>query len=132
LGILEGENLGFYLGLPTQIGRRKVDCFTYIKEKVWKRIQGWKESMLSRAGKEVLIKAVAQAIPTYVMGVVELPVILCDQIEKLMNGYWWSTKRDGSGIRWMSWRCMALPKMQGGMGFRTLREFNIAMLAKQG
>jgi hypothetical protein len=30
-------------------------------------MQGWTEKMLSWAGKKVLIKAVAQAIPTFVM-----------------------------------------------------------------
>jgi hypothetical protein len=43
--------------------------FAYLKERIWLRIQGWKEKMLSWAGKEILIKAVAQAIPTFVMGV---------------------------------------------------------------
>jgi len=68
LQIPKTDNLGFYLGLPTHIGRQKVDYFTYIKERVTKRIQEWKEHILSRAGKEMLIKAVVQAIPTYVIG----------------------------------------------------------------
>jgi len=97
-----------------------------------KRIHGWKERILSMAGKEVFIKAVAQAIPTYVMGVIRLPKEICDQIEVVMNGYWWCSKKEGGGMRWMSWRRMALPKAYGGMGFRTLSEFNAAMLAKQG
>ena len=57
-----------YLGLPTLIGRRKYDTFAFIKERVWRKLQGWKGKLLSRVGKQVLIKAMAQSIPTYTMG----------------------------------------------------------------
>jgi hypothetical protein len=43
---------GKYLGLPTYIGRSRKKCFAYIKEKIWKRIQGWKERLMSMAAKE--------------------------------------------------------------------------------
>ena len=58
-----------YLGLPTLVGRAKYQTFSYLKDRVWKKLQGWKGIMLSRASKELLIKAVIQAIPTYNMGV---------------------------------------------------------------
>ena len=61
------------LGLPTMVGRSKYQTFAYLKERVWKKIQGWKGLLLSRAGKEVLIKAMAQAFPSYTMGVFQLP-----------------------------------------------------------
>jgi hypothetical protein len=52
-----------YLGLPIYICRSKQKSFEFLKEKIWKRIQGWREKLLSLAGKEILIKTVAQAIP---------------------------------------------------------------------
>ena len=30
-----------YLGLPSQIGRKKSVAFNFIKDKVWQRLQGW-------------------------------------------------------------------------------------------
>jgi hypothetical protein len=41
--------------------------FASVQDRIWKKIKGWKEKCLSKAGKETLIKAVAQAIPSYIM-----------------------------------------------------------------
>ena len=67
LKVKEVEKFDSYLGLPTLIGRRKYDTFSSIKEWVWKKMQWWNGKLLSRAEKEVQIKAVAQSIPTYTM-----------------------------------------------------------------
>uniref|UniRef100_A0ACD5X3E3 Uncharacterized protein n=1 Tax=Avena sativa TaxID=4498 RepID=A0ACD5X3E3_AVESA len=61
-----------YLGLPVYVGQSKMKTFAYLKDRIWQRIQGWKEKLLSRAGKEILIKACAQAIPTFAMSVFDL------------------------------------------------------------
>jgi hypothetical protein len=36
-----------YLGLPVHVGRSKTEVFAYLKDRVWNRIQGWKEFFLS-------------------------------------------------------------------------------------
>ena len=47
-----------YLELLALVGQAKKQSFVYIKERVWKKLQGWKEKILSQAGREVLIKVV--------------------------------------------------------------------------
>ena len=69
-----------YLGLPSLVGKNKRTTFNAIKEKLGKVLAGWKEKLLSKAGKEVLIKAVAQAIPTYTMSCFKFPDLLCDEL----------------------------------------------------
>ena len=59
LGVKEVENFESYLGLPMLLGRSKYQAFSFLKERVWKKIQGWKGKLLSKARKEVLIKAMA-------------------------------------------------------------------------
>ena len=66
-----------YLGMPSFVGRAKKETFSYIRERVWHKIQGWKEKLLSQAGREILIKAVIQAMPTFTMGCFKLPKNLC-------------------------------------------------------
>ncbi|XP_062015373.1 uncharacterized protein LOC133731938 [Rosa rugosa] len=56
-----------YLGLPTHVGRSKSAAFSYLKEKLSKMLISWRAKLLSGAGKEILIKAVSQTVPNYVM-----------------------------------------------------------------
>jgi hypothetical protein len=79
-----------YLCLPAQVSKSKNDTFAYIKDRIWQRIQGWKEKFLSWAGKEILIEAVAQAIPTYAMGCFDLTKTFCDQVSSMVCCYWWN------------------------------------------
>uniref|UniRef100_A0A803P512 Reverse transcriptase domain-containing protein n=1 Tax=Cannabis sativa TaxID=3483 RepID=A0A803P512_CANSA len=120
-----------YLGLPSTVGRNKNVVFGYVKDKVHKRIQTWDNKFLSRAGKEVLIKSVVQALPDYTMNVFLIPVGICNDIERAISQFWWRSSSK-KGIHWMNWDKLSAHKANGGMGFRDLRDFNLALLAKQG
>lgn len=84
LGLAQGVRTDKYLGLPIYMGRSRKQTFAYLKDRVWKRIQGWKEKLLSKAGKETLIKAVAQAIPSYAMACFDITKSLADEISTLI------------------------------------------------
>ena len=81
-----------YLGMPADIGRSKNGSFKYLKDRVWKRVQGWMEQTLSVGGKEVLIKSVVQALLVYSMACFKLPRGLCDHIDSLTRKFWWGSK----------------------------------------
>lgn len=83
LGVKEVDRFESFLGFPTMFGRDKYHTFSYLKDRIWKKLQGWKGMLLSRASKEVLIKAVAQSIPTYTVSVFQLPMKLCDEMDAL-------------------------------------------------
>jgi hypothetical protein len=68
-----------YLGLTAMVGVDISGCFKYLVEIVQAIICGWKEKLLSTGGKELLIKAVAQAIPVFAMTLFNIP-------KKIMKG----------------------------------------------
>ena len=119
-----------YLGLPLLIGKSKKNTFTQLKHKLASKLAGWKEKLLSNVGKEVLIKAVAQAIPSYTMSCFKLPNGLCDEMTRMVRQFWWGQVKNEKKVAWMSWERMCLPKDKGGLGFRDLKSFILALLAK--
>jgi len=107
-------------------------AFQDIIERVSLRLSNWKVKFLSQAGNEVLLKVVVQVIPTYSMGVFQLPVSLCKELNKLMQNFWWTHMANRSQIHWMSRKKMGRSKYIGGLGFRDLTLFNKVLLAKRG
>lgn len=73
LGVHVVDSLDRYLGMPSVVGKSKQHIFSIIRERIWKRINGWGENTLSMPGREVLIKAVLQSIPTYIISCFLLP-----------------------------------------------------------
>lgn len=95
LAYLQNQRMsGTWACWPVHIGAARSKEFEYIKEIIWRRIQGWTEKLLSKVGKEVLIKAVAQAIPTYAMSCFDLTESLYEEITPMICRYWWN-QQDG-------------------------------------
>ena len=73
LGMSECSAKDHHLGNPLALGRSLIASFTYLKEKVQSRLEGWMTRTISKAGRTTLIKAVVQSIPVYAMSTDKLP-----------------------------------------------------------
>ena len=123
-----------YLGLPTAVGHSTSQVFEYLPTRIRNLVGTWSGRDASCAGREVLLKSVAQVLPTYTMSCFLLPVDTCKKMRSIIGNYWWGSSADNQHIHWQRWeRLIQLqPKARGGIGFRDLRSFNLAMLGKQG
>ncbi|XP_013624915.1 PREDICTED: uncharacterized protein LOC106331124 [Brassica oleracea var. oleracea] len=131
LGITKEGGMGMYLGMPEKICGSKKQVFSFVQDRVNGRINSWSGRLLSKGGKEVQIKSVAQAIPTYVMSCYLLPIEICNKLSATVACFWWGTRNNNRGLHWVAWDKICVPLEEGGLGFRNFRDFNLALLAKQ-
>lgn len=122
-----------YLGNLLIFGRRKAKEFGRLKDMLQGRLEGWQSQLLSRAGRATLIKAVAQAIPVYTMSTFRVPNGVCQEMDAMIRRLWWNGNRKARRfLALKSWDDICLPKAMEGLGFRSFKLLNTALLAKLG
>jgi len=78
------------------------------------KLSRWKEKLLSHVGKEILIKTVAQAVPTYTMSMFKLPNMLCDEMTSMVRNFWWGQMHERTKMACSSWDKFIFQKMKEG------------------
>lgn len=102
--VVKGHDL--YLGLPTFSLQSKWVQFSSLRERICKRIQGWAARMFSAGGKEVLIKAILQAIPSYSMSCFKIPISICKELEQFCAKFWLRSSGGNRGVQWSKWAAL--------------------------
>ncbi|KAL4273302.1 hypothetical protein GQ457_13G015880 [Hibiscus cannabinus] len=131
LGVQEVSDPGIYLGVPLLIGKNKYAAFGRYRDKVDTRVSKLSNLLLSFSGREVLIKSIAQALPQYVMYCYLLPCSLVEGMSCSIRRFWLFGKGSARGWPLVAWADLCLPKAAGGIAFKDLHLFNIALLGKR-
>ncbi|KAK9991109.1 hypothetical protein SO802_026094 [Lithocarpus litseifolius] len=107
LGFASAPSLGKYLRIPIRHPRSSSHEYNFVLDRVKQKLAGWKASMLSFAGRAILIQAFSTAIPSYVMQCAKLPGRILDGIDRVTR-----------------------TKEEGGLGLQAAKVRNTALLAK--
>lgn len=99
-GVTVYDNFEKYLGLPVMVGRFKYNSFKYLKDRVWLKVNNWKNNFLSQECKEILLKVVVQGILAFSMSVFRLPSRLYKEISSIMSRFWWGFRHNDMMIHW--------------------------------
>lgn len=102
LGVFRVDVHDRYLGLPVVLGRKRTDCFAYIKERLWKKLKGWKDKLLSATGNEILIKVVGQSLLIYTMNYFLIPKFFYEDLQRILCRFWWGDNESFRRIHWLS------------------------------
>ena len=118
------------LGLPIGGDPRKLDFWKPLLNSIHSRLSNWKRKLLSFGGRLILLKSVLSSLPVYFLSFFKAPTGIISSIESIFLKKYWGGGEDIRKIAWVDWNSVCLPKEEGGLGVRRLREFNVALLGK--
>ena len=119
-----------YLGIPLGANMKKVSSWQPILDRIQAKLQTWKSSCLSRAGRLVLIKAVLNSLPLYYLSLFSMPKRVAKEIIRMQRRFLWSGDKAGRCFPLVKWELVQQPRSRGGLGVGDLVIKNAALLFK--
>ena len=75
------------------------------------------------------MKYVLSSLPVYFLSFFKAPAGIISSIESILKKKWGGSE-DSRKVAWIKWDSICVPKEDGGLGVRRLREFNISLMEK--
>lgn len=132
LNILETDDLGTYLGVPTIHKRTSKQDYQFLVDRINGKLAGWKSKLISMAGRATLVQSCLSSVSYYAMQTARLPRSTCDEIDKLSRRFLWGGSEEQRKMYLVAWNTVTKPKNSGGLGIRSMRQANAAFLTKLG
>src|SRR4051812_37248204 len=101
--LVRKSNKSWLWNPPPSKGIMKDDHFQPIMDRFGKRCSDWSERYMSFAAKEVHVKSLVQALPTYTMGFFQLSKGFSEKYEKIICDFWWGDEAGERKVHWMPW-----------------------------
>lgn len=114
-----------YLGIPLAAEKLKVNHYAPFLDKIAAYIHAWTSTSLSYAGRAELVRSVVQGVECFWLSIFPIPAAVTSRIIRLCRNFLWNSKKP-----LVAWSEVCLPKSEGGLGFRDIKCWNNALLAK--
>lgn len=117
-----------YLGIPLSIRRLSAVSFQPLVDQLADKLPTWRASMMPRAGRLALIRAVLAAIPLHQLMVLGLDKRTLKQVNKILRGFLWAGRTDANGGHChVNWSRVRRPPRLGGLGIPDLARTAISL-----
>ncbi|XP_050222663.1 uncharacterized protein LOC126672753 [Mercurialis annua] len=119
-----------YLGLPLVRRQLASGFWDHVVDRFKSKLALWKGSLLSPAGRLVLIKSVLFSVPVYFMSVFSMPSGVQRKLESYMKRFLWKGDVASRTLCKVSWKSICQDYEMGGLGISSLRVRNQSLLFK--
>ncbi|XP_025679132.1 uncharacterized protein [Arachis hypogaea] len=126
------DDLGKYLGVPILHSKVSKDTYKNVINKMNSRLNNWKASALSLAGRTTLVKSILSSLPSYTIQTAILPTNTCNLIDRKCINFLWGDTEQTKKVHILSWDKINKPKVSGGLGLRHAKDVNHSFMMKLG
>ena len=119
-----------YLGVPLFRGKPRKHHLQGLMDSLVDKLSGWNGAMLSMAGRLALVKYSIAGALTHSFSVYQWPISLLHSLENMVRNFVWSGCVSRRKLISVAWRKICRPLDEGGLGFRSFKITNKALLLK--
>ncbi|GKU98541.1 hypothetical protein SLEP1_g11532 [Rubroshorea leprosula] len=119
-----------YLGMPIGSKRKCIAMWRPMIDSFKKKLANWKNRFISLGGRITLLNSVLSSLPVFMMSVHLLPKGLILILDKICRNFLWGGGENNRKINWVCWVNVCRSKLDGGLGVKDLRKFNLVLLGK--
>jgi len=105
-----------YLGFFLKTGSQRVEDWSWLINKMEKKINNWCYRWLSLGGRFTLLKSVLGSKPLYWLSLVVIPCYVLNTLRKLIFNFLWKGNSESNHYHLCKWDQISLPKLFGGWG----------------
>ena len=130
LGFTEGHLPSKFLGAPLVEGTPKDRQWKELLDKMESKLRNWTYRALNFPARLTLVKAILQAMPTYLFSVLAAPKVILKCIRAIQWNFLWGSSELKQKWALVDWETVCKPKRTDGLGLRDLETANKVMSAK--